>query len=63
MRRQEASSNFKEELQTQILMNAEVRKKDRMEFLNEGAHQRSEREVTPYNLTAYAPTHHLLLPA
>jgi len=44
-RRNASAHSFKEELQTQILMNAEVRKKDRMEFLNEGAAMRSDREA------------------
>ena len=44
-RRAHAARAFKEELQTQILMNAEVRKKDRMDFLHEGNQMRTQREA------------------
>ena len=40
-----------EELQAQILMNAEVRKKNRMDFLNEGSRARQQIEVRGLTLT------------
>ena len=40
-----ASREHMEELQAQILMNAEVRKKNRMEFLDEGVQQRTRMEA------------------
>jgi len=43
-RKGEASREHMHELQAQILMNAEVRKKNRMEFLDEGVQQRAAME-------------------
>jgi len=40
-----ASKEHMQELQAQILMNAEVRKKNRMEFLDEGVQQRAQMEA------------------
>merc|ERR1711988_2063238 len=40
-----ASKEHMNELQAQILMNAEVRKKNRMDFLDEGVQQRSRMEA------------------
>ena len=40
-----AQREHMEELQAQILMNAEVRKKDRMDFLHEGNQMRTQREA------------------
>merc|ERR1711988_456433 len=40
-----AAHEHMEELQAQILMNAEVRKKSRMDFLDEGVQQRGRMEA------------------
>ena len=40
-----AAHEHMEELQAQILMNAEVRKKNRMDFLDEGVQQRARQEA------------------
>ena len=40
-----AAKEHMSELQAQILMNAEVRKKNRMEFLDEGVQQRARMEA------------------
>merc|ERR1712070_651021 len=40
-----ACKEHMQELQAQILMNAEVRKKNRMEFLDEGVQQRARMEA------------------
>ena len=40
-----AAREHMEELQAQILMNAEVRKKNRMDFLDEGVQQRARMEA------------------
>lgn len=42
--------SHQEELQTQILMNAELRKKNRMDFLQEGADTRSQMEAERHKL-------------
>merc|ERR1719247_1283221 len=44
--------NHQEELTTQILMNAEVRKKNRMDFLNEGSRGRQQMEADRLKLEA-----------
>jgi len=44
-RKADASREHMQELQAQILMNAEVRKKNRMEFLDEGVQQRAAMEA------------------
>ena len=41
-----------EELTTQILMNGEVRKKNRMDFLNEGSRARQQMEADRLKLEA-----------
>lgn len=41
-----------EELTTQIMMNAEVRKKNRMDFLNEGSRARQQMEADRLKLEA-----------
>ena len=47
-----AAREHMEELQAQIMMNAEVRKKNRMDFLDEGAQQRSKMESDRLKLEA-----------
>ena len=47
-----AAYGHKEELQAQIMMNAEVRKKNRMDFLDEGVQQRSKMEADRLQLEA-----------
>ena len=52
MKRESTLYGHQQELTTQILMNAEVRKKNRMDFLNEGTNQRTQQESDRLKLEA-----------
>jgi len=52
MKKSYAAREHMEELQAQILMNAEVRKKNRMDFLDEGLQQKSKMESDRLKLEA-----------